>query len=374
MSTGKSMGNVQLGGRGILAIEPNELSAPIEVLIELTWRCNLKCMHCMMNASYDESLETQPGELSLSELKDLVDQWSDMGVVHLDLSGGEPLLRTDIYELVAYANTKNLKSCLLSNGTLITDESAKKLKDADIYKVELNLDGPNAAVYDAFRGVKGAFDKTISAVKTLVDKGIPLRVNTMFCKFIHPHFRETIELAARLGIKEVCLSPLRIAGQTLNNYEQLVFSPLEYGEVLPEVINLKIEMEEKYGVLVLFHGDEEINKYINPRKIFPNCGAGRLHCTIGADGSVRPCPAFPTKKEFIAGNVREKDFATIWNEGEIFKKLRNPDIPGCRECEFAECVGGCRVQAYWKYGDVMGGPDPYCNKLITRKIKEELCS
>jgi len=366
-------GSMQLEGRGILGIEPNELAAPIEVLVELTWDCNLKCMHCEMNASYNEDqCRKRVNELSLDELKKLIDQWSEMGVVHIDWSGGEPLLREDIYELIAYGNSKNTKSCLLTNATLIDDNVAKKLKEVGVYKVEANLDGPNAEVYDQFRGVKGAFEKTIHAIKALVRNDIPLRVNTMFCKLIYPHFRETIELAASLGIKEVCLTPLRLAGQAMNYYHDLVFSPIEYAEILPEVVNLKIEMQEKHGVLVLFLGDEQIDSYINPAKVFPSCGAGRLHCTVGADGSVRPCPAFPVENQFIAGNVRDKDFAIIWNEGEIFKKLRSPHIKGCYSCETKECVGGCRVQALWKYGDVMGGPDPYCLNVVKQKVTEDL--
>lgn len=125
-------------------------------------------------------------------------------------------------------------------------------------------------------------------------------------------------------------------------------------------------------MVILFLGDTDIGNYINPNSMFPSCGAGRLHCTIGADGSVRPCPAFPQEEEFIAGNIRERDIADIWQNAEIFKKLRNPNISGCDTCENKSCVGGCRVQSLWKYGDVMQGPEPYCEKVITKEMKKTL--
>lgn len=364
--------NDVLGGRGILSIAPNELSAPIELLMELTWKCNLKCVHCMMNAEYCPENEPEDGELTTEEIKGIIDRACELGVAHIDFSGGEPLLRKDIFEILEYSSKKGVEPCLLSNGTLITEEVAKKLKEVGVYKIELNLDGHTAELYDSFRGVKGAFDKTITAIKAVQKAGIPLRVNSMLCKPLYPYFEDIIEYAGQLGIVELCFVPLRIAGQTVENYDKLAYTPLEYAEMLLRITDIKIKMQEKYKMVILFLGDTDIGNYINPNSMFPSCGAGRLHCTIGADGSVRPCPAFPQEEEFIAGNIRERDIADIWQNAEIFKKLRNPNISGCDTCENKSCVGGCRVQSLWKYGDVMQGPEPYCEKVITKEMKKTL--
>ncbi len=368
---------VMFKGKGLIGMEPNELSAPIDVLIELTGACNLKCMHCMANADYcserDDSSEIQTeGELSTDELKRLIDELVEIGVVNIDLSGGEPLLRQDFFEVAEYAIGKGLNCCLLTNALKIDEEMAKRLKEVGIYKIETNLDGPNAEIYDKFRGVPGSFDLTVRAIKAIKAQNIPLRINIAFCKMLLPYYEEIIDLAVELGAIEVCLAPLRLAGRVFDFSDELWFTPTEYASALSQVMQLNKKTKAKHGdsLILIFQGNDELIPIVNPANSFAACGAGRLHCTVTPTGKVKPCPAFPDDEIFMAGDLRKQTLKAIWDASPVFQDMRNTNIPVCDTCNEEGCMGGCRIQSYWVHKGLLAGPDPFCNKAIKKEIRK----
>jgi radical SAM protein with 4Fe4S-binding SPASM domain len=371
----ENFNSVGLKEKKIVGMIPNELSAPIFVVLEVTNLCNLNCIHCGVDAEFvsnDKSHKDK--DLSLKEIENLIKECDEIGVSKIIISGGEPLLREDIFDIINYIKIKGIVCCLSTNGTIINSEVASRLKYFGIHFVEITLNGPDDETNSEFFGIKGAFNKIVAGIKAILSESIPLKVNIICSKFNYPFIKETVKFLTDLGVSNVFLATLRHAGRTLRNRDKLMFSNNDYIDFLLDIESFLKEFKQKNNesVNIFYSGNEPTLHYLNPSYLLPICGAGRLHCTISSDGNVRPCPYFSKSNNFKAGNIREKKLKELWLESSIFKLLRNTEIPICNSCDESNCMGGCRIEAYSVYKNLLGGPDPYCNKNIINKIKKSL--
>jgi radical SAM protein with 4Fe4S-binding SPASM domain len=346
-----------LNGKEILGVAPNTLSAPIAVLLEMTRKCNLRCLHCFSNSG-----DVTTKELSTSQWKEIIDQLVEMKVFLLFISGGEPLIRPDFFELTKYIIDNGFDACLLTNATLITPQAARKIRKIGLYKVEANLDGPCADVYDEFRGVKGSFEATIKGIKALKAAGFPVRINVVVNKLNYDKIPKILDVAVELGANDVALLRLSPGGRALQNWDKIVLTDEEYDELSPLFKSLREAYSRK--LLLAWEGDTVLGSLVDPFGLHPACGAGRFHFTITPTGAVKPCPSWDDDDPFaIAGNCSTERLIDIWKDSKLFKLLQTADIPLCRDCEKRGCMGGCRLRAYQKYGGLPGGPDPRCKRL-----------
>jgi len=370
-----------LGGKKVVGIEPNLLAAPLKVLIEFTHNCNLRCIHCFADAQYCPGNEHGylDGELNTEEWKIVINKLAAAGVFDIFVSGGEPLIRKDIFEIMAHVKPQGMGFCLLTNATLIDDEVAQKLGKLGCYKVEANLDGPDAESYDAFRGVKGAFEATVKGVEACLRNGLGLRCNVTATKKNVYQLKEIVDTAWRIGVRELCTVPLEPGGRANSNAAELELSMEDHAELQELYKDVANWVSEKYGNEFIFIGatdlllgdpDSLAVSLMNPNQIMPLCGAGRVHCSIGPTGHVILCPTAGKQIPITPSDVLRGDFKRIWHEADIFQQVRRADIPGCSTCEFAGCNGGCHVRTFHKYGKVAVGPDHECRKVLLKKIAE----
>jgi radical SAM protein with 4Fe4S-binding SPASM domain len=339
-----------------LGYSPNasntERFVPLVVSYNVTRRCNLKCSHCYINATPDQQL---PDELTTEESKRVIDQIAEVSRPLLILSGGEPLLRNDIYELVKYGAQKGLRMGLGSNGTLIDGAAAKKLSEAGIKTVSVSLDSHIAAQHDEFRGVPGAWDKAINAIKVLRENDVLVQVNTTLTQENYDQIDDIMTLAEQIGVENYHLFFLVPTGRgtkiediSPQMYEDMIINT--FAKTHRHKLNVRPSCAPQFMRIAADMG-------LDMRQWIRGCIAGQYYCRIYANGDVTPCPYLPIK----LGNVRETPFKEIWANSPVFKAFREPSqLKGkCGECEYKVACGGCRARAYGLSSDFID----YCGDL-----------
>jgi radical SAM protein with 4Fe4S-binding SPASM domain len=365
-----------LEGIGKYGVRRPQLSAaPFLVVWDFTKQCNLKCKHCYENA---ESLPAK-NELSTEEAKDVIDQFSEIGVVAIAFSGGEPLIRKDFFEMVRYAREKDFYISVASNATLITPDIAKKLKATGVDYIEISLDGFEKE-HDEFRGVPGAWKKTCRGIKNCVKAGIDTCVATTVTHHNLIKVPKLIDFVEK-GLKANRMIffnyvPTRrgsdIAKDDLTPQEREEFLKYIYMKLIDKKCNLdvfstapqysRIAMEFSEGPKIATHfTNKQATEMLQGRtttltEFIGGCGAGRLYCGLEPNGDIQPCVFIPIK----IGNIRKDKLKDIWEKSPILNKMRDRDeLKGCGECKYRYVCGGCRARAYGYFGDV-AGPDPGC--------------
>jgi radical SAM protein with 4Fe4S-binding SPASM domain len=311
---------------------------PLVVSWNVTRKCNLKCSHCYINAAKDEL----QGELNTEEAKRLIDQITDVSRPLLILSGGEPLLRSDIYELIRYGTDKGLRMGLGSNGSLIDEAVAKNLKNAGVKTVSISLDSCTPERHDDFRGVKGSWQRAVQAITALRQNGVLVQVNTTVTQQNHGEIDEIMSLAEGLGVENFHLFFLvptgrgtRIADISPAMYEGMIKST--FAKTGKHRLNVRPSCAPQFMRIAKDMG-------LDMRQWIRGCIAGLYYCRVYPNGDITPCPYLPIK----LGNIREKTFSEIWFGSEVFKNLRDFNtLKGkCGFCEYRSLCGGCRARAY----------------------------
>lgn len=317
---------------------------------EVTAACNLSCEYCRASAS----ATPDEAELSTEEALDFIDQVAPEKPMII-LSGGEPLLRTDIFDLAGYATGQGVRVSLASNGTLITPEIVDKIKRAGIKRVSISLDGPSPMTHDATRG-SGTFNFAMEGIKNLQGK-VDFQINMTITKENLDQVRATMDLAERLGAVAFHLFFLVPTGR--GREEELV-TPVEQDEVLRWVakecrnrnIEVKVTCAPQYGRVIR----EVLTEAERKGMMGSSCLAGTSFVFVSRTGDVCPCGYLPV----VAGNVREESFPEIWEGSPVFLDLRKRELLGrCGDCEYRKVCGGCRARAYAKTGDYLES-DPLC--------------
>ena len=315
------------------------------ISLETTRHCNLRCRHCYSNAG-----TPLKDELTREEIKSLIDQLSEIGVLSMTFTGGEPLLHPHIFELMEYARKKPLTVFLFTNGTLITPEVVQKLKELSVFWVSISIDGPDPETHDAFRGQEGAFLKTIRAVNLLREAGISVHAHVSVNKFNYQKMWQILCLFRDLRINEFKILPITYSGRPgegggegtgqKSGEPQIFVTPQEFREAMETIREFEIKELGK-----------KKEEFTYSKKL-ENCGIGSGSLAIKCNGTVVPCPEFD--EDVSLGNIREQSVAEIWNDSPLLNRLRAMSVYKteiCKDCSFAAvCKGGCIADIYERTG------------------------
>ncbi len=350
---------------------PFTAGAPYQVVWDVTYACNLNCKHC-----YSASGKRKEDELSTNEAKKAIDIMAKAGVTILAFSGGEPLVRNDIFELTRYASDKGMYVAMATNGTLITENVAKKMKKAGIKFVQISLDGATPEIHDEFRGVKGAFEKTIRGIRNCVKENFFVEVSTTATHFNYKQIPDIIDLCEKLQVNWFMVFNFVPTGRgrfiiendlTPEEREELLKMLLERSrrskvEILstaPQFARVALQEIEMEGELLMpthFYNPKLKGKLVSLAEFIGGCGAGRFYLALEPNGDIQPCVFLPLK----IGNILEDDFEDLWRNNKVLNELRNKDlIKKCSQCKYRYYCGGCRARAYGYFGDYLM-PDPGC--------------
>lgn len=335
---------------------------------EITRRCNLKCVHCR---SSSETECAEHPDFSFDEAKRILDDIAGYASPVMVLSGGEPLLRDDVFDIARYGTSLGFRMCLATNGTLVTEEVCRQIVDSQIRMVSLSLDGACAETHDDFRSQKGAFAGTMKAIELFNSHNIPFLVNSSFTVRNQHEIPEIYKLVKGLGATAWYMFMIVPTGRGEDIMTELIPEKL-YDEILEW--HYQVEKEENellmrptcaphYYRIVRQKAKEEGEKVKHRTLKFSTggskgCLAGQLICLINVDGDVLPCSYFPK----AAGNIRTLSFKDIWENSELLLSLRDfKSYKGsCGQCEYVSVCGGCRARSYAMTGDYLA-PEPFCS-------------
>lgn len=324
----------------------SEIFLPRLISWNLTFKCNLRCAHCYIDATERERKE----ELSTYEGKILIDQIAEVSRPILVLSGGEPLLRRDIFELARYATEKGLRVALGTNGTLITDYVARHLKSSGVLKVAVSLDSCVPEKHDEFRGVKGSWKQAVKGIEACRRNGIDVQINTTITQQNYDEIDDIIGLAEKLGVNDFHIFFLVPTGRGRKIEDVL---PVMYEKMIKDILekSVKYRLNIKPTCAPQFMRIAEQLGLELKMRWSRGCIAGVSYCRIYPTGEVTPCPYLPIN----LGNIREKSFRDIWFNSKVFRTLRDfNNLKGkCGICEFREICGGCRARAYGLTSDLI---------------------
>ena len=324
------------------------LSAPICLTWELTYACNLSCVHCL---SY--SGRRDPRELSTAECVAVIDELERMQVFYVNIGGGEPTVRPDFWQLVDYAVAHRVGVKFSTNGIKITPAVAERLAGSDYVDVQISLDGATPEVNDAVRG-RGSYQTALRAMGNLAEAGCRgFKLSVVVTRQNVGQLDEFAALARRYDA-QLRLTRLRPAGRGASVWHELHPEPGQQRSLYDWLV--------AHGENVLT-GDSffHLAGYGQALPGLNLCGAGRVVCLIDPVGDVYACP-FAIHESFLAGNVRDEGgFARVWRESELFASLRQPQSAGaCTSCSaFDACQGGCMAAKFFT-GLPLDGPDPEC--------------
>ncbi|KAA0085662.1 mycofactocin radical SAM maturase [Mycolicibacterium sp. P9-64] len=324
------------------------LDAPICLTWELTYACNLACLHCLSSSG-----KRDPAELSTRQCKDVIDELQRMQVFYVNIGGGEPTVRPDFWELVDYATAHQVGVKFSTNGVRITPAVANKLAASDYVDVQISLDGATAEVNDAIRG-RGSFAMAVRALQNLKDAGFrDTKISVVMTRHNVSQLDEFKALADRFGAT-LRITRLRPSGRGADVWDELHPTAGQQRQLYDWLV------AHGDGVLTgdsFFH----LSAYGQALPGLNLCGAGRVVCLIDPLGDVYACP-FAIHESFLAGNIlRDGGFSTVWRESELFRDLRSPTTGGaCAKCaHFDTCRGGCMAAKFFT-GLPLDGPDPEC--------------
>lgn len=345
---------------------PAHAAPPRLIAWEVTRSCHMNCRHCRGSARSG----AYTGELTTAEIFRTMDNIAAFGTPIIILTGGEPMLRPDIYDIARYGTDLGLPVALSPCGTLITPENAKKMLRAGIRRISISLDGANAAQHDGFRRVVGAFDGALRGIEAARTAGLDFMVNTTVTRHNVAALPEILQLAIDLGA--IAFSPFLLVptgrGRELADleisadeyervlhwiYDQKQSAPIQVRPTCaPHFYRIYRQRERAQGrrVSVQTHGMDAMSK---------GCMGGQSFAFISHVGTLQACGFL----DIPCGELRAAhwDFRHLWDTSPVFLQLRDPDSyhGTCGRCEYRRVCGGCRARARAKTGDFLG-PEPLC--------------
>jgi len=334
--------------------------------IAITNKCNLKCNFCSRNASKENSTFMSPETINslLKSAKRISPEKFDS----ISLTGGETLLHPLFWEIVDVCRRYPQADILLTtNGTLITEDIAEKMKERKIRRVGTSIDGPKE-IHDRIRGVKGAFEKTIKAIEILESKGIETDVKTTVTKENIKYLAEIMGYLIDIGVTRYSVGRAMPTGRATNIKNSIEIGWEEFYKMLIKCYeisrdnNIRFRYQEPLRCLVDPNILEHVKtKYPDLESAWGGCIAGVCVLDISANGEVRPCPSFPQPISNIYNYNLAISLEKIWNENKILSELRNRDLlkGECGRCKYKYICGGCRSAAMGFTGDYLA-PDPLC--------------
>ncbi|RNL61312.1 mycofactocin radical SAM maturase [Nocardioides marmoriginsengisoli] len=324
------------------------LNAPICLTWELTYACNLSCVHCLSSSG-----RRDPRELTTAQCEAVIDELQRMQVFYVNIGGGEPTVRPDFWHLLEYAVSHQVGVKFSTNGVRITPERARFLASTDYVDVQISLDGATAEVNDAVRG-PGSFDMAIKALRNLSEAGFAdAKISVVVTRHNVDQLDDFKRIADEHGAT-LRITRLRPSGRGADVWDDLHPTQAQQRQVYDWLLRAGD------GVLTgdsFFH----LSAFGEALPGLNLCGAGRVVCLIDPIGDVYACP-FAIHDNFLAGNVLDDGgFAQVWRESALFTELRSPQSGGaCSSCQFFDtCRGGCMAAKFFT-GLPLDGPDPEC--------------
>lgn len=316
-----------------------------------TRACNLGCVHCYRDAGAAEA-----GELTTAEGKKLLDEIARAGFKIMVFSGGEPLLRSDIGELIGHARRIGLRPVLGTNGTLITPAMAAALKEAGTACAGISLDSRDREKHDTFRGYAGAWEETMRGIAACRGAGLPFQLHTTVMDWNEDEVTAITDLAVELGAVAHHIFFLVPTGRG-RDIEETTLKTAQYEALLERILakqaDVPIELKPTCAPQFMRIARQKGIKL----RFTKGCLAGTAYCVILPNGDVHPCPYLPLK----AGNVRETPFDHIWRDSGLLHDLRHQPLKGgCGRCGFGDVCGGCRARAYYYSGGDYLAEEPWC--------------
>lgn len=349
---------------------PQIFSAPLLVVWNLTDVCNLRCQHCYQNAG----AKTSPDELGLEQQMEVVDQLDENDVPFLAFSGGEPIMAENFWQVAGHAKRKGMYISVATNGTLLTKEVVARMADIGIDYVEISLDSSYPEVHDRFRGMPGAWERTVEGIKNAAAQdGIEVGVASTITRLNFYEMERLIQFAIDLGadcfyafnfiptgrakgIVDMDLTPqmreemLRILYKHYIEDITTMSACPQYGRVCMMESDSQVVVTSHYSL-----GKGETARMM--ARYIGGCGAGRAYCAIQPNGVVTPCVFM----QIPVGDLKEEALSDIWHNSPVLNTLRDRNglSEHCRVCRYRDYCGGCRARAYGYFGDITG-PDPGC--------------
>jgi mycofactocin radical SAM maturase len=329
------------------------LDAPICLTWELTYACNLECIHCLSSSG-----RRDPRELSTPEAKRVLDELAELQVFYINIGGGEPMIRRDFFELLEYSIANDIGVKFSTNGAFIDAKNARRLAAMEYLDIQISLDGTDAATNDAVRGV-GSYDTAIRAMTNLRDADFgPFKISVVVTRHNVAQLDHFKSLADSFGA-QLRVTRLRPSGRGADSWHDLHPTNGQQRQIYEWLL---AHGEDVLTGDSFFHlnaiGQEDGT---GPLPGLNLCGAGRVVCLIDPIGDVYACP-FVIHDEFRAGSVRDEGgFAAVWRESDLFRELREPQSAGaCASCgSYDACQGGCMAAKFFT-GLPLDGPDPEC--------------
>lgn len=353
-------------------------SIPHVISWNLTKACNLLCSHCYLptnnfqqfNPTNHSIIKSGQPQCTTQDIKDELDTNNALKVIDeiaelnpniiLILTGGEPLLREDLFDLSCYASRKGMMVLLGTNACLINNDVARKLKDNGFSGIGISLDSIHPDIHDSIRGMKGSWEMAVEGMKACKRQGLEIQIQTTVFKRNYDEIPELVAFAHVMGARVFNLFFLVCTGRGQDITD---ITSKQYEDALKQIYKLHNQYEGKMLVSAKCAPHYRRIAYeMNPGSALVKyysggCPAGTNYCRITPEGNVTPCPYMDTS----CGNLREKSFAEIWNNSSILKELRESELKGrCGECEFESMCKGCRARAYVTTGDQMG-EDSWCD-------------
>ena len=324
------------------------LNSPICLTWELTYACNLACVHCLSSSG-----RRDPRELTTAEAKGVVDELQRMQVFYVNIGGGEPTVRPDFWELLDYAIDHDVGVKFSTNGIKLDARRAEQLARTDYVDVQISLDGATAEINDFVRG-PGSYDTAMRALENLAAAGFGQpKISVVMTRQNVDQLDEFKAIADKFGA-QLRITRLRPSGRGADVWDELHPTAAQQRQLYDWLV------ARGEGVLTgdsFFH----LSAYGEALPGLNLCGAGRVVCLIDPVGDVYACP-FAIHEQFLAGNVRSPGgFQEVWEHSELFTELRQPQTGGaCRSCGFFDsCQGGCMAAKFFT-GLPLDGPDPEC--------------
>ncbi|HSW44203.1 MAG TPA: radical SAM protein [Phycisphaerae bacterium] len=360
---------------------PAECPPPRLVFWETTAGCNLECVHCRR---LDVSHELMRNDLGTAEGLRLIDQIAAVGQCVLVFSGGEPLMRPDIFDLTGHAKDQNLPAALATNGTMIDEGLAGRIAAAGFDRVSVSLDGADADTHDAFRGQQGSFDRAMQALHLLRKAGVPTQLNCTIARHNRQQLDKVMQLGKQVGVEAIHYFLLVPVGCGEQIAESQMLDATEVEQRLLEIYDIeqRTDMQVKATCAPHYYRilrQENRKRGLSPvsrgghsaghpgghggghgaslHSITKGCLAGTAVCFVSHDGKVFPCGYLPAE----AGDIRKQTFGEIWQSSAVFADMRDPSkLTGkCGGCPFKAVCGGCRARAFYESGDYLA-EEPFC--------------
>ncbi len=361
---------------------------PLRLLFwETTAGCNLECIHCRR---LDVSHELMKSDMSTEQARRMIDDLAGFARCILVFSGGEPLMRPDVFDLAAHAREKGLLIALASNGTLIDETMAGRIADTGFHRVSISLDGADATTHDGFRKLPGSFDRAVRGLKLLRQAGVSTQVNCTIARHNANQLEAVLKLAESVDAsamhyfllvpvgcgeqiaEDQMLDASEVERRLLEVYEleqstalqvKATCAPHYYRIIRQEAMARGTPMPSHQGHPHAHAGSGDVGRAQSEMgAVTKGCLAGTAVCFVSHEGDVFPCGYLPIS----AGNVTRRSLADIWANSDVFAKLRDPDLleGKCGCCEYRNVCSGCRARAFYEHGNYLA-EEPYCS-LVPR--------